>query len=98
MCYSPWGGKRAGHNILTKQKHDNIRDCSENSLECNSLPWPQVQSLVGELRSHKPHGVAKKKKKKDPESSLTPFSKLGHSEKISMEEWIFTTHLLEPSP
>ena len=85
---------------MTKQKHNNIRDPSENSLESNSLPWPQVQSLVGELRSHKPRGVAgkKKKKKKDPESSLTLFSKLGHSENISMEEWIFTTHLLEPSP
>ena len=40
----------------------------------------------------------RKKKKKDPETSLTLFSKLGHSENISMEEWIFTTHLLEPSP
>ena len=73
MGYSPWGGKRAGHNILSKQKHDNIRDCSERSLVCNSLPWPQVQSLVGELRSHKPHGVAKKKKKKRPRELSDPF-------------------------
>ena len=28
------------------------------------LQSAQVQSLVGELRVHKPHGVAKKKKKK----------------------------------
>ena len=28
-----------------------------------SLPWAWVQSLVGELRSCKPCGVAKKKKK-----------------------------------
>ena len=27
-----------------------------------SLPWAQVQSLVGELKSHKLHGTAKKKK------------------------------------
>ena len=26
----------------------------------------QVQSLVGEIRSHKPHGMAKKKKRKKP--------------------------------
>ena len=63
LGYSPWGGKRAGHNILTKQKHNNIRDPSEYSLESNSLPWPQVQFPVGELRSHKPRGMAKKKKK-----------------------------------
>ena len=29
-----------------------------------SLPRAQVQSLVGELRSHKPRCVAKKKKKR----------------------------------
>ena len=30
-----------------------------------SLLWAQVQSLVGELGSHKLHGVVKKKKKSD---------------------------------
>ena len=27
------------------------------------LPWPRVQSLVGELRSQKPRGTTKNKKK-----------------------------------
>ena len=29
-----------------------------------SLPWAWVQSLVGELRSHKPHSMTELKKKK----------------------------------
>ena len=28
-----------------------------------SLPWPWVQSLVGEQRSNKPHDIARKRKK-----------------------------------
>ena len=37
-----------------------------------SLPWPGVQSLVGELRFCNPHGTAKKKKKKKMILQLTP--------------------------
>ena len=48
----------------------------ENSFACSlqlypeGLPWQsknRIQSLVGELRSHIPHGKAKKKKKKEEE-------------------------------
>ena len=46
----------------------------ENSFACSlqlypeGLPWQsknRIQSLVRELRSHIPHGTAKKKKKKE---------------------------------
>ena len=36
-----------------------------------SMPRVQVQSLVRELRSHKPHSVAKKKKKRERERAGT---------------------------
>ena len=35
-----------------------------------SMQRTQVRSLVGELRSHMPHGQKKKKKKKIPEENL----------------------------
>ena len=35
-----------------------------------SLPWARVQSLVRELRSRKPSGSAKKKKKSEEWASL----------------------------
>ena len=41
-----------------------------------SLPWPRVQSLVRELRSRKPRGVAKKRgggKKKGKEVEMKKF-------------------------
>ena len=48
----------------------------ENSFACSlqlypeGLPWQsknRIQSLVGELRSHIPHGKAKKKKEEEEE-------------------------------
>ena len=35
-----------------------------------SLPWPRVQSLIGELRFCKPCGMAKKERKKERKNSL----------------------------
>ena len=50
---------------------------SGNSLEDQwlkfglSLPWTRVQSLVGELRSHKPCSAARKKNKQTNKQNLT---------------------------
>ena len=40
-----------------------LPQCSSGKDPVFSLPWARVQFLVREPRSHKPHGVAKKKKK-----------------------------------
>ena len=37
-----------------------------------SLPWTRIWSLVGELRSHKPHGMAKRNNKKINRLSVEP--------------------------
>ena len=39
-----------------------VIQCLDSML---SIQGPQAQSLVGELRSHMQHGIAKKKKKKN---------------------------------
>ena len=40
----------------------------------HSVPWTQVRSLVGELRSHKLHGAAKKKKLSSEKHSYIAFN------------------------
>ena len=60
-----------------------------------SLLWPQIQSLVGELRSCKPDGTDKNKDKKTPNSEVTIHS---YSQEPFFRMYYVLGSILEPSP
>jgi len=52
----------------------------------------QVQSLVGELRSNKPHGMARKKKKRNINSNVSFMIPFGDFQSMDLFSLLYARH------